>query len=138
VLVFGHHPVWNPAEEPRHDGTFGIVPDDTEALAAVMGRRPALVGYFSGHTHRNRVVALEGAPQVPFVEVACVKDFPGSWAEYRVFDGMVLQVHRRISTPAALDWTERTRGMFGGTYPEYSRGRLADRCFAIDTSAVTG
>jgi predicted phosphodiesterase len=137
VLVFGHHPVWNPAEEPRHDRTFGIVPDDTEALAAVMARRPSLVGYFAGHTHRNRVVHLPDAGQVPFVEVACVKDFPGSWAEYRVFDGLVLQVHRRISTPEALAWTERTRGMFGGTYPAYSRGRLHDRCFAIDTSTVT-
>lgn len=136
VLVFGHHPVWNPAEEPRHDDTFGIVPDGTEALAAVMERRPALVGYFAGHTHRNRVVALPDAPGVPFVEVACVKDYPGSWAEYRVFDGLVLQVHRRISTPSALAWTERTRGMFGGTYPSYARGRLAERCFAIDTSAV--
>lgn len=136
VLVFGHHPVWNPAEEPRHDATFGIVPDDTEALAAVMARRPSLVGYFAGHTHRNRVVALPDAPGVPFVEVACVKDYPGSWAEYRVFDGMILQVHRRISAPAAVAWTERTRGMFGGTYPAYARGRLHERCFAIDTSAV--
>jgi Icc protein len=138
VLVFGHHPVWNPAEEPRHDRTFGIVPDDTEALDAVMARRPSLVGYFAGHTHRNRVVRLPGSGDVPYVEVASVKDFPGSWAEYRVFDGLVLQVHRRISTPQALEWTERTRGMFGGTYPQYSSGRLRDRCFAIDTSAVTG
>ncbi len=136
VLVFGHHPVWNPAEEPRHDTTFGIVPDDTEALAAVMARRPSLVGYFAGHTHRNRVVVLPDAPGVPFVEVACVKDYPGSWAEYRVFDGLILQVHRRISAPAAVAWTERTRGMFGGTYPAYARGRLHERCFAIDTSAV--
>lgn len=131
VLVFGHHPVWNPAEEPRHDRTFGIVPDDTEALAATFARRPALLGYFAGHTHRNRVVTLPGAPGVPFVEVACVKDFPGSWAEYRVFDGLVLQVHRRISTPEALDWSERTRGMFGGHYPQYSFGRLHERCFAL-------
>lgn len=131
VLVFGHHPVWNPAEEPRHDRTFGIVPDDTEALAAVMARRPSLLGYFAGHTHRNRVVALPDAPGVPFVEVASVKDYPGSWAEYRIYEDMVLQVHRRISTPEALEWTERTRGMFGGTYPAYARGRLRDRCFAL-------
>lgn len=138
VLVFGHHPVWNPAEEPRHDRTFGIVPDDTEALAAVMARRPALAGYFAGHTHRNRVVHLPGSGEVPYVEVASVKDYPGSWAEYRVYDGLVLQVHRRISTPDALAWTERTRNMFGGTYADYARGRLRDRCFAIDTSAANG
>ncbi len=69
---------------------------------------------------------------MPFVEVACVKDYPGSWAEYRVYEDLVLQVHRRISTPEALDWTERTRAMFGGTYPAYARGRLRERCFALD------
>ena len=138
VLVFGHHPVWNPHEERRHDGTFGIVPDDTEALAEVFGRRPALLGYFAGHTHRNKVVHLPAAGTAPFVEVACVKDYPGSWAEYRVYDGLVLQVHRRISSPDALAWTERTRGMFGGTYPAYARGRLADRCFAMDATAALG
>ena len=136
VLVFGHHPVWNPAEEPRHDRTFGIVPDDTDALAAVMARRAALVGYFAGHTHRNRLVTLPAAPGVPFVEVACVKDFPGSWAEYRVFDGLILQVHRRISTPEAVAWTERTRGMFGGTYASYALGRLEESCFMIDTARI--
>ncbi len=135
VLVFGHHPVWNPAEEPRHDHTFGIVPADTEELARIMARRDALVGYFAGHTHRNRVVHLPDAGAVPFVEVASVKDFPGSWAEYRIFEGVILQVHRRISRPDALDWTERTRGMFGGSYPEYSLGRLSERCFEIPVPA---
>lgn len=135
VMVFGHHPIWNEAEEPRHDKTFGIVPDDTEALGEVMDRRDSLVGYFAGHTHRNRVVRRPGSP-VPYVEVACVKDYPGSWAEYRVFEGAILQIHRRISSPEALAWTERTRGMFGGEYPAYARGRLAERCFALDTSAA--
>ena len=60
-----------------------------------------------------------------------MKDFPGAWAEYRVFEGGVLQVHRRISTPDALEWTERTRAMFGGLYPSYAFGELADRCFPI-------
>jgi 3',5'-cyclic-AMP phosphodiesterase len=138
VLVFGHHPVWNPAEERRHDGTFGLVPTATEALAEVFARRPALLGYFACHTHRNKVVGLPDAPGGVFAEVACVKDYPGSWAEYRVFDGLVLQVHHRISTPEALAWTERTRGMFGGTYPAYARGRLADRCFAMDATDRQG
>lgn len=131
VLVFGHHPVWNPAEEQRHDRTFGLVPDDTEALAEVLARRSRLLGYFAGHTHRNKRVDLPGAGGIPFVEVGTVKDFPGSWAEYRVYDGLVLQVHRRVSDPTALDWSERTRHMFAGTYEGYALGGLADRCFAI-------
>lgn len=131
VMVFGHHPVWNPAEEARHDSTFGLVPDATEALAETFARRPRLLGYFAGHTHRNKRIGLPGAGDVPFVEVGTVKDFPGSWAEYRIHDGMVLQVHRRVTDPVALEWSERTRGMFAGTYPGYARGRRSDRCFAM-------
>jgi len=126
VLVFGHHP---PADAGRD--SFGLTPDDTQRLAQVVGRRPALVGYFAGHTHRNRVRHLDGAGAVPFVEVSSTKDFPGGWAEYRVFEGGILQIFHRISTPDALDWSERTRSMFGGLYPAYSFGALEERCFPI-------
>jgi hypothetical protein len=69
---------------------------------------------------------------VPWGEVACVKDFPGSWAEYRVFDGGILQVHHRISTPDALAWSERTRDLYQPfDYVAYAFGALADRCFAF-------
>jgi len=131
VLVFGHHHVWSPESRSREAGYFGINPDDSERLIDVVARRPSIRGYFAGHTHRNRVRVFEATGSVPWVEVACVKDFPGSWAEYRVFDGGILQIHRRISTSDALAWTERTRGMFGGLYPDYAFGRLEDRCFAI-------
>jgi hypothetical protein len=67
----------------------------------------------------------------PWAEVACVKDYPGTWAEYRVFEGGVLQVHRRISTPEALAWSELTRDMYAGTYADYALGSLADRCFVL-------
>ena len=130
VLVMGHHHVWNPASSTRPDAYFGIHPDDSEALVDVFARHASLVGYWAGHTHRNRVrrfAALTG--DRPWVEVACVKDFPGAWAEYRVFEGGVLQVFHRIRRPDALRWTERTRGMFGGLYPRYAFGALADRCF---------
>ena len=131
VLVMGHHPVWDRTREERRDDTFGLLPAATEALGAVFARRPALLGYFAGHTHRNRVVHLPDCGDRPFVEVAAVKEFPGTWAEYRVYDGLVLQVHRRISTPEALEWSERTRTMFGGGFEAYASGRLEDRCFAM-------
>ena len=131
VLVFGHHPIWDAEHEERRDTTFGLMPDPTEQLVATFVRRERLVGYFAGHTHRNRVVRVEQRPEVPFAEVACVKDYPGSWAEYRVFDGGILQVHRRISTPDALAWSERTRGMYDGDYPAYARGRRDERCFEV-------
>jgi predicted phosphodiesterase len=131
VLVFGHHHPWSPDSTSREETYFGINPTDAEGLVAVFARRPALVGYFAGHTHRNRVRRFRATGDVPFVEVACVKDFPGAWAEYRVFEGGILQVFRRISTPEALSWSERTRAMYAGLYAGYAFGSLAERCFPI-------
>jgi 3',5'-cyclic AMP phosphodiesterase CpdA len=131
VLAMGHHHCWNPASPNRDPYYFGINPDDSEALIAVVRRRPAIIGYFAGHTHRNRRQTFQATGDVPWVEVASVKDFPGSWAEYRVHEGGIVQIHRRISTPEALHWSDRTRAMFGGAYPVYSFGELADRCFEV-------
>ena len=55
VLVFGHHHPWDPSSHERNDHYFGINPDDSEALCAVIGRCESIAGYFAGHTHRNRV-----------------------------------------------------------------------------------
>jgi Icc protein len=131
VLVFGHHHPWDPGSDTRPDDYFGVNPSDSERLVEVMARRPLLAGYFAGHTHRNRVRRFAALGDRPIVEVASVKDFPGSWAEYRVFEGGILQIHRRISARAALDWTDRTRAMFHGLYADYSFGSLADRCFVV-------
>ena len=131
VLVFGHHHPWSPDSAHREAGYFGINPDDSERLVAVVARRSNILGYFAGHTHRNRVRQFRATGDVPWVEVACVKDFPGTWAEYRVFEGGILQIHRRISSADALAWTEQTREMFGGLYPSYAFGTLDDRCFAV-------
>lgn len=132
VVVFGHHHIWHPHSRHREDSYFGIVPDASEALIEVMSRRPRLVGYFAGHTHRNRRVDIDG---VPYVEVACVKDFPGAWAEYRVYEGGIVHLMRRIADPDALSWTERTRHMYEGAYADYAFGPLEARSFVVDTGA---
>ena len=131
ILAFGHHHPWAPGSRSREPGYFGIHPDDSERLVDVVASRPSVIGYFAGHTHRNRVRRFAATGDVPWVEVACVKDFPGAWAEYRVFEGGVIQVFHRITDPVALSWTERTRAMFGGLYADYAFGTLNDRCFAI-------
>jgi predicted phosphodiesterase len=131
VLVFGHHHVWSPESPTRPEDYFGINPDDSERLVELFADQPRLAGYFAGHTHRNRVRRFSLSGDVPWVEVACVKDFPGSWAEYRVFEGGILQIHRRISSPDALAWSEKTRDMYGGVYFDYAFGDLADRCFVV-------
>jgi predicted phosphodiesterase len=131
VIVMGHHHAWMPGSAARPDSYYGIHPDASEALVEVFVRRPALVAYTAGHTHRNRVRRCALTGDRPWVEVACVKDFPGAWAEYRVFEGGVLQVVHRVRRADALRWTERTRGMFGGLYPQYAFGALEDRCFGF-------
>ena len=131
VLLLGHHHPWSPDSNERPSSYFGILPDDSERLVAVVARHPGILGYAAGHTHRNRVRRFSATGDRPWIEVACVKDYPGAWAEYRVFEGGVLQIHRRVSTPEALAWTEQTRTMYAGTYADYALGSLADRCFAM-------
>lgn len=134
VLVMGHHQQWIPSPRGnRSDDYFGIHPDPSDALDEVFVRRPVLRAYTAGHTHRHRVrlMARSGAPSI---EVGCTKDFPGTWAEYRVHEGGIMQVVHRISAPAALDWSERCRHLysdFGVDYASYALGTLADRCFTL-------
>ncbi|MDQ6927407.1 MAG: hypothetical protein M3159_01940, partial [Actinomycetota bacterium] len=125
VLVFGHHHC------DLGPPSAGIDPSHSERLVEVVSRRPSIAGYFAGHTHRNRVQRFEATGDVPWAEVSSTKDFPGAWAEYRVYEGGILQVLHRISSPDALAWSERTRAMFGGLYPAYSFGQLDERCFPI-------
>lgn len=126
VMVFGHHPPYDPGSPvpPMNE-------QDTPKLVAVVARRPSICGYFAGHTHRNRVTRMESTGDVPWSEVSATKDYPGAWAEYRIYEGGVLAIMHRVSSPEALSWTDRTRAMFGGLYPMYSFGELQDRCFAI-------
>jgi len=126
VLAFGHHPLYD-----HTSFTAGIDSDSSDRLVDLFARRPALAGWFAGHTHRNLVRRLAATGAVPWAEIGATKDYPGVWAEYRIHEGGVMQVVHRISSPEALSWTDRTRAMFGGLYPSYSFGSLADRCFMV-------
>jgi hypothetical protein len=123
VVVFAHHPAWN--ADPR----YGLEPEHTAALLELFARRDNIVGYFSGHTHTNHVVRDPRGREVPCVEVACAKDYPGAWAEYRVHEGGYTQVMRRVAAPAARDWSERCRHMIQGIYRDLVLSALDERCF---------
>jgi hypothetical protein len=123
VLVFAHHPAFN------HDPHYGLSSDDHEALLAVFARRENIVGYLAGHTHSNHVVRDPRGRDVPCVEVACAKDYPGAWAEYRIHEGGYTQVMRRVAAPAARDWSARARHMIQGIYRDLVLGEVGDRCF---------
>jgi 3',5'-cyclic-AMP phosphodiesterase len=130
VIVMGHHQQWTSGA--RADDYFGMHPDPSDALTAVIDRQRSIVAYTAGHTHRHRVRLLPSG--VPSVEVGCVKDFPGTWAEYRVYEGGITQVVHRVSSPEALSWSERCRHLyrdFGIDYETYALGTLDQRCFDI-------
>ena len=134
VFVMGHHQQWIGGPDARRsEDYFGLHPDASDALDDVAARRTAIIGYAAGHTHRHRVRAMNRST-IPSIEIGCTKDFPGTWAEYRVYEGGVMQVVHRMSTPEALAWSESCRhlyGDFGIDYETYALGTLADRCFTI-------
>ena len=80
------------------------------------------------------VIRFRATGSRPWVEVSCVKDYPGAWAEYRVYEGGIVQVFRRISAPDALVWSERTRDMYAGTYHDLCFGAVDERNFVFATS----
>lgn len=139
VVVMGHHQQWihgtsaDPGESRRSDDYFGLHPDASDRLDEVCARRTSILAYAAGHTHRHRVRAMT-VSGIPSIEVGCTKDFPGTWAEYRVFDGGVMQVVHRMSSPEALAWSEPCRGLYADfdvDYGTYALGELDDRCFVI-------
>jgi len=135
VFVMGHHQQWigdGPDAKRSHD-YFGLHPDASDALDEIAARRSLVVGYAAGHTHRHRVRPMARSA-VASIEVGCTKDFPGTWAEYRVYEGGIMQVVHRMSTPEALAWSESCRGLysdFGVDYEHYALGTLSDRCFTL-------
>jgi 3',5'-cyclic AMP phosphodiesterase CpdA len=140
TLLLGHHQQWLPGgdgPERRSHDYFGLHPDSGDALDAVCSRHPGVVGYAAGHTHRHRVRRMPRSGR-PSIEVGCVKDFPGTWAEYRVHEGGVMQVVHRLSDPEALAWSNRCRALysdFGVDYQQYALGSLEERCFVLPIAA---
>ena len=131
VIVMGHHQQW--VEGPRSDDYFGLHPDCSDELSDMCARHANVIAYTAGHTHRHRVRTMPRA-HIPTVEIGCVKDFPGTWAEYRVHEGGVMQVVHRISSREALAWSNRCRHLysdFGTDYQSYAMGTLEERCFLI-------
>jgi predicted phosphodiesterase len=141
VMVLGHHQQWipdasaEPHEAKRSEDYFGLHPDASDRLDEVCARRPSILAYAAGHTHRHRVRRMAQA-KIPSIEVGCTKDFPGTWAEYRVYDDAVMQIVHRMSSAEALTWSESCRNLyadFGIEYSGYALGNIEDRCFVMPT-----
>ena len=129
VLVFGHHPVANLDAPERSDPSYVIAFDDSVALADGGRTTREHRGLLRGPHPLEPRVPLRARPSRPFVEVACAKDYPGAWAEYRVYEGGYTQVMRRVADPAAVAWSEQARTMIQGIYRDLVLGDIDARCF---------
>ncbi len=130
VVVLTHHPVWDVDASMGVLSKYVIRLEDSLALLELVARRQNIVGVLSGHTHANRVRRFARAREVPCVEVACTKDYPGAWAQYEVYEGGYVQVMRRVRGASAFAWAEQCRAMIGGVYRDLVLGTIEDRCFA--------
>lgn len=131
LLLTHHQPV--PVEfADRFPNTIGVLPEHSLALFELLGRHRQVKGVLIGHTHRNRVRRYRPSGRLPFVEVHCVKDYPGGFAHYRLFeDGEFRQEVMRTSSERALAHSARCRDFFAGRYRDFALGRLGERCFAV-------
>lgn len=129
VLVFGHHPTFDPVWDEGREQPFNLSRADTERLVGVLDEHPAFSALYGGHTHRN-LVRRSPSRHVPLVEVAAVKEYPGAWAEVTVYEGGYTHVVHRVGEARAMAWAEKTSHMVFGLHRGYARGSLTDRCFS--------
>lgn len=130
TLVLMHHQPVPPEHSKKFPNTIGIIPEHSTRLFELFGGNPQVKAVLIGHTHRNRTRRYAASGAVPFVEVNCVKDYPGGFALYELYDdGTIRQEVRRTSTARALAHSTRCRDFFAGRYRDFALGALADRCW---------
>jgi predicted phosphodiesterase len=124
-LVATHHYLM-PRVVPTSPPPGVLFPQSRRFAAHVAAANPASL-ITAGHSHRHR---RRAHGPVVITEVGSVKDHPGTWAGYLVYEGGIVQVVRRVAAPDALRWTERTAVAAFGVWGRYSPGTLADRSFS--------
>jgi predicted phosphodiesterase len=130
TLLLTHHQPVPPEHRTSYPNTIGIVPEHSVRMFELLGKNPQVQGVLIGHTHRNRVRRYRASGPIPFVEVHCVKDYPGGFAVYELYDdGTFRQEVRRTRSPRALAHSTRCRDFFNGGYRDFALGTLAERAW---------
>jgi 3',5'-cyclic AMP phosphodiesterase CpdA len=130
TLLLTHHQPVPPEHRHSYPNTIGIVPEHSTRMFDLLGKNPQVQGVLIGHTHRNRVRRYAASGPIPFIEVHCVKDYPGGFAVYELYDdGTFRQEARRTSSERALAHSTRCRDFFNGGYRDFALGTLAERAW---------
>ena len=132
TLLMMHHQPVPPEHAHKYPNSIGIRPDHSEGIFDLLGHNDQVKGVLIGHTHRNRVRHYSASGRIPFVEVHCVKDYPGGFAHYRLFDdGSFRQEARRTSSTRALAHSSFCRTFFQGGYRHFALGDLSNRSYVV-------
>ena len=94
VLVFAHHPVFN------HDPSSGLTRTTTTRRCSPRSsraRREHRRVLRRAHAHQPRRARPARRATCRASRSRARKDYPGAWAEYRVYEGGYTQVMRRVS-----------------------------------------
>jgi len=130
TLLLTHHQPVPPEHAHSYPNTIGILPEHSLRIFDLLGKNPQVQGVLIGHTHRNRVRRYAASGAIPFIEVHCVKDYPGGFAVYDLYDdGTFRQEVRRTSSARALAHSTRCRDFFNGGYRDFALGTLPERAF---------
>ena len=130
TLLLTHHQPVPPEFRNTFTNRIGILSEHSLRLFDLIGKHPQVKAVLIGHTHQNRVRRYPAAGAVPFVEINCVKDYPGGFGHYRLYDdGSFRQEVRRTSSDRALAHSTRCAGFFKGGYRRFALGSLAERSF---------
>jgi len=132
TLVFGHHPVTEQArvENVGQQPGFNLVTQDAVALEQALAGT-SVVAVHNAHTHRNFRTTSPLAPNITFLEVGAVKEYPGGFTMLRVFSGGYAANFYKLRPDDARAWSELSRGEYLGLYPYYTFGELGDRNFTM-------
>jgi Icc protein len=120
--------------------SFVLNPVANKYMLELLRDYPSIVGYWAGHTHRNRRRRVADVSDkyptiadVPLIENQSTVEFPCGWTEINVYQHEVRNIAHRVSTPEALAWAEQSRTTIRGLIEAVTPGRLDERCFAIPT-----
>jgi len=113
-LVFGHHPLDEPALDGHHyfAGRPSIAAVQNRAeVRAVLEGAPAVAGVFSGHLHWTRAAQIKGIPYVTIgslVDAAYTGGEPAGAYAFVTVDGGAVDVGVFGRAPAAFTFPRRT------------------------------
>ena len=123
TMVFGHHPL------TVRNSPFPVMSGQrlnrrqARTILDAYAAAPGVFLHHAGHTHRNKRTLLPQARHVTLQEVSAVKEYPGGFCLLRIHTGGYALNYYKSSSGPAREWSERSRRVAAGLWPQYALGR---------------